>query len=124
LFGEPLGKNRELSGVIGESGKIGKNWELSGFRFLIPDNSRLGNYREWVLAICFGDNQPRVCAPAKHCCSVMPPPPIAVVSNRRLIIRITSLLDSGDHKVCQLSTLCPCITTCMVAVAGRCMIVQ
>jgi hypothetical protein len=27
LFGKPLGKNRELSGVIGESGKIGKNWE-------------------------------------------------------------------------------------------------
>jgi hypothetical protein len=35
-----------------------------------------------------------------------------------------SLLDSGDHKVHQLSTLCLCITTRVVAVAGRCMIVQ
>jgi hypothetical protein len=41
LFGELLGKNRELSGVIGESGKIGKKWgkigkkwgKISGFRF-------------------------------------------------------------------------------------------
>jgi hypothetical protein len=60
LFGKPLGKNRELSGVIGESGKIGKNWELSGSQFFPDnsDNSQLGNYPESVLAISFGDNQP------------------------------------------------------------------
>jgi hypothetical protein len=29
LFGDPLGKNRELLGVIGESGKIGNYRELS-----------------------------------------------------------------------------------------------
>jgi hypothetical protein len=41
--------------------------------------------------ICFDDNQPCVCAPAEHCCSVTLPSPIAVVSNHRLIIRIMSL---------------------------------
>jgi hypothetical protein len=85
LFGKPLGKNRELSGVIGESGKIGKKWGKIGnyrdsdFSRIIPDNFQLGiigNYRESVLAICFGNNQPCVCAPAKHCCSITPPSPI------------------------------------------------
>jgi hypothetical protein len=42
------------------------------------------------LVICFGNNQPCVCVPAKHCCSVMLPSPIAVVSNHCLIIRIMS----------------------------------
>jgi hypothetical protein len=34
LFGEPLGKNRELSGVIGGSGKIGnyRDWGSGKFR--------------------------------------------------------------------------------------------
>ncbi len=48
MFGKPLGKNRELSGVIGESGKIGKKWGKIGnyrdsdFSQIIPDNFQLG----------------------------------------------------------------------------------
>jgi hypothetical protein len=38
LFGEPLGKNRELSGVIGE---VGKNREKSG---------KIGNYRDPIFS--------------------------------------------------------------------------
>jgi hypothetical protein len=49
LFGEPLGKNRELSGVICESGKIG-NYQDPIFPNN-PDSGIIGNYRESVLAI-------------------------------------------------------------------------
>jgi hypothetical protein len=64
-----------LSGVIGESGKIG-NYRDSDFSRQFPIISRLGNYRESVLAICFGSNQPCVCMPAEHCCSITLPSPI------------------------------------------------
>jgi hypothetical protein len=48
LFGEPLGKNRELSGVIGESGKIGNYRDSDFSRFLprITDSGKIGNDRE------------------------------------------------------------------------------
>jgi hypothetical protein len=41
LFGEPLGKNRELLGVIGKLEKIGKNREKSVIIGIpiFPDNS-------------------------------------------------------------------------------------
>jgi hypothetical protein len=64
------------------SGKIGNYWEglatreKSGIIRIFPDNSQLGNYRESVLAISFGDNQPCVCTPAEHCYSVTPASPI------------------------------------------------
>jgi hypothetical protein len=90
--------------VIGESGKIGNYWDsdFSWFLARISDSGKIGNDREWILAICFGDNQPCVCASqtlpfchvtnrrsrrGKFSTKTLVSPR---VSHRRLIIRIMS----------------------------------
>jgi hypothetical protein len=44
LFGEPLRKNRELSGVIGKSGKI-RNYRDSNFSQFLPRITNSGKIR-------------------------------------------------------------------------------
>jgi hypothetical protein len=74
LFGEPLGKNRELSGVFGESGKIGNYRDSDFARFLprITDSGKLGMIGSefWRSVLAIIDH---VFAPAGHCHSVMSP---------------------------------------------------
>jgi hypothetical protein len=68
----------EKLGIIGSDWRVRKNREKSVIIGIpiFPNNSWLGNYRESVLVICFGNNQPCVCVPAEHCCSIMLPSPI------------------------------------------------
>jgi hypothetical protein len=74
LFGKSLGENRELSGVIGESGKIGNYRDSNFSRFLprITNSGKSGMIGSefWRSVLAIIDH---VFAPAEHCRSVTSP---------------------------------------------------